>query len=271
MCYSQGGTYEEGVENIKGAIRLHVEDRLTSHNMRKIASHLVTFSAAICFLITPAFGFCLQPHGSVACDFLNSDAVFTGRVISVRSVQWETDDATNDYDYRLSVLQLFRGPHEKIIEVYTANDSGGYYLDVGKEYLIFASSNNEKRLEISNCDDSAPLSEAEDIISQIEKIAVPRDAIVEGQVALYQIPADQGLAGAQIVIRSGGKTYTTTTDEKGWFRIHVPPGAYSAEVKATPAHPITNYDLSYDGPGRFAVKAGRCAGLQFVANSRYKY
>ena len=27
-CYSQGGSYEEAVENIKDAIRLHLEDRL---------------------------------------------------------------------------------------------------------------------------------------------------------------------------------------------------------------------------------------------------
>ncbi len=27
-CYSQGNTYEEAVENIKDAIRLHIEDRL---------------------------------------------------------------------------------------------------------------------------------------------------------------------------------------------------------------------------------------------------
>ncbi len=27
-CYTQGGTYEEAYENIKDAIRLHVEDRL---------------------------------------------------------------------------------------------------------------------------------------------------------------------------------------------------------------------------------------------------
>ena len=27
-CYSQGDSYEEAVENIKDAIRLHVEDRL---------------------------------------------------------------------------------------------------------------------------------------------------------------------------------------------------------------------------------------------------
>ena len=27
-CYSQGATYEEAVENIKDAIRLHIEDRM---------------------------------------------------------------------------------------------------------------------------------------------------------------------------------------------------------------------------------------------------
>lgn len=29
-CYTQGDTYEEALENIKDAIRLHVEDRLES-------------------------------------------------------------------------------------------------------------------------------------------------------------------------------------------------------------------------------------------------
>ena len=29
-CYSQGDTYEQAVENIKDAVRLHIEDRLAS-------------------------------------------------------------------------------------------------------------------------------------------------------------------------------------------------------------------------------------------------
>ena len=29
-CYSQGDTYEEVIENIKNAIRLHIEDRIES-------------------------------------------------------------------------------------------------------------------------------------------------------------------------------------------------------------------------------------------------
>ena len=30
VCYSQGDTYEEAVENIKDAIRLHLQDRIAS-------------------------------------------------------------------------------------------------------------------------------------------------------------------------------------------------------------------------------------------------
>jgi len=30
-CYSQGDTYEEALENIKDAIKLHIEDRLESN------------------------------------------------------------------------------------------------------------------------------------------------------------------------------------------------------------------------------------------------
>ncbi len=37
-CYSQGGTYEEAVENIKDAIRLHIEDRLADGE--EIPEHL---------------------------------------------------------------------------------------------------------------------------------------------------------------------------------------------------------------------------------------
>ena len=29
-CYSQGDTYEEAIENIKDAIRLHIEDRVAN-------------------------------------------------------------------------------------------------------------------------------------------------------------------------------------------------------------------------------------------------
>jgi len=42
-CYSQGDTYEEALENIKDAIRLHIEDRL--ENGEEIpAPELISFT-----------------------------------------------------------------------------------------------------------------------------------------------------------------------------------------------------------------------------------
>lgn len=42
-CYTQGGTFEEVMEHIKDAIRLHVEDRLAS-NEPIVTSEVVSLS-----------------------------------------------------------------------------------------------------------------------------------------------------------------------------------------------------------------------------------
>lgn len=208
----------------------------------------------------------------MACNFLNSDAVFTGKVVHVRAVA-DTEGFTDGWYYELQVLQLFRGLHDSVIEVYTGNDTGRYPLELGQEYLIFAYF-YEKKLEIDNCGDSQPLSEAREAIRQIEKISFPKDGIVEGKVALenqHRIPADRGLPGVQIFVHGQDKTYSLTTDDRGWFRIHVPPGVYSAEAKSIPTHRIVAFDLSYDQPKRFTVRTGRCAELQFVADPVHTY
>jgi predicted RNase H-like HicB family nuclease len=48
-CYSQGSTYEEAIENIKDAIRLHVEDRLANGEEvpEKISVSLSTVEVAV--------------------------------------------------------------------------------------------------------------------------------------------------------------------------------------------------------------------------------
>jgi len=226
------------------------------------------------FLATPASGFCFQPHPSVACNFLNSDAVFTGRVISVRPT--EKDGSIDGYYYRLSVLQLFRGPHEKIIEVYTGNDSGGYYLDSGKEYLIFAST-SKGELQIGNCDDSAPLSEASQTIRELKRLRIPKDAEIEGRISFE---AEGGIdfsrspyAGTHVnrmhvVIRGTAKTYTVTCNHAGWFRLHVPPGNYSADIQPVAHWSIHPFDLSIDDPDHFVASTGHCSGLQFIASPK---
>ncbi|MBI4723354.1 MAG: type II toxin-antitoxin system HicB family antitoxin [Candidatus Stahlbacteria bacterium] len=42
-CYTQGDTYEEALENIEDAIKLHIEDRLAEHiSIPKVDSVSVT-------------------------------------------------------------------------------------------------------------------------------------------------------------------------------------------------------------------------------------
>lgn len=183
----------------------------------------------------------------------------------------QTVNGGDAFEYRVSVLRLFRGPHNKVIDVYTGNDSGGYPLDLGREYLFFAYTYKDQ-LWISNCDDSVPLSEAKELTREIQAIAIPSDAIIEGRVILNYVPSNKGVAGIKILVRGEHRTYRWTTDQEGWFHLHVPPGPYSVEAESTPADRIVAYDLNYGGnPNKFVVKAGRCAGFEFVANPIYKY
>ncbi len=47
-CYSQGDTYEEAVENIKDAIKLHIEDRLSGgEEIPQVSVSLSTVEIAV--------------------------------------------------------------------------------------------------------------------------------------------------------------------------------------------------------------------------------
>jgi predicted RNase H-like HicB family nuclease len=47
-CYSQGDTYEEAVENIKDAVRLHIEDRLADgEEIPQVSVSLSTIEIAV--------------------------------------------------------------------------------------------------------------------------------------------------------------------------------------------------------------------------------
>lgn len=229
---------------------------------------LTSLCCLLLFFSAPAFGFCFEPHPTVVCDFLNSDVVFSGKVLSVQTV-----NGGDGWRYRLKVLRLFRGPRNKVIDVYTGNDSGRYPLDLKGEYLIFAYKYKDQ-LTIDNCGNSAPLSEAKDLIREIQGITIHRDGIIEGRIVQNYVSFNKskGAPGIKVLIYGKGKTYRLITDQQGWFQLHVPPGQYSAEAESTPAHPIVAYDLNYGGNSkRFVVKAGRCAGFEFVVNPIYRY
>ena len=117
-------------------LRMILATRSTSRICQVLKSPFILSFGAL-FLALPASGFCLEPSPTVTCDFLNSDAVFVGNVISVRTEVGE-DGFIDGRFYRVRVERVFRGPRVGVMQVYTSNDNGRFTLDVGKEYLLFA-------------------------------------------------------------------------------------------------------------------------------------
>jgi hypothetical protein len=224
--------------------------------------------ACVCLFSTlPSFGFCPEPNPTVACEFLNSDAVFVGKVISAQAVS-PRGKQLDGWLYDISTQELFRGSQTQVVKVFTENSSGSFLLDVGKQYLIFAGE-LDGRLTITNCGNSALLSKAQDAIRELRRLEIPEDAAIEGRISFSGIP-DSGTheSGIEIVVRSDKGTFRTTSDRNGWFHLHVPPGLYSAEVQQTPRWTIVPYDLSYDNPNHFDARKGHCSALQFNAHSK---
>jgi len=233
---------------------------------RAICACLFFCCSAVLFFTTPAFGFCFQPNPSVSCEFLDSDAVFVGKVISIRAVPG--GQFTDGWYYRLQVEQRFRGPRAATIEVYTGNDSGRFPLQLGHQYLLFATAYKD-RLEIADCGNSALFSEAKGAIRELEKLKIPKDARIEGRISFSGIPGNgPHESGVYVVIRGKGRTYSAISNRDGWFRLHLPPGQYSATAQQIPHWSIIPYDLSYDDPEHFVARKGHCSGLQFVATAK---
>jgi hypothetical protein len=228
---------------------------------------IFAFACVYLFSTLPSFGFCPQPNPTVACEFLNSDAVFVGKVISARAVS-PRGKQLDGWLYDLSTQELFRGSQTQVVEVFTENSSGSFLLDVGKRYLIFANE-LDGRLTITNCGNSALLLKAQDAIRELRRLEISKDAAIEGRISFSGIP-DTGTheLGVEIVVRSDKGTFKTTSDRNGWFHLHVPPGEYSAEVLQTPRWVIVPYDLSYDNPDHFDARKGHCSALQFIARSK---
>jgi hypothetical protein len=206
---------------------------------------------------------CLQPHPKANAEFFHSDAVFIGTVISQESISVDPD--LDGSKYRMTVQKVFRGAQRDSIEVVSWNDSGRFPLDVGKQYLLFASQ-SKGRFEIGNCGNSALLSDAAGVILQIEGISkAGHTGEIEGRIISYSANAD--LSGIRAIARRGRKSISALTGKDGRFDMRVPAGKYSLTA-ISPNYSVVAFDLSYDSPGDFTVYDGGAVELQFVASRK---
>ncbi len=151
-----------------------------------LAKVIVVASIGVLFSV-PTSGFCYQPDPTLRCEFLNSDAVFIGTVISTRDEPARGNDDTDGWIYTLTVERLFRGPSSKTIEVYTENASARVPLTNGKAIPALLASRVYRRLKIVwlRSNSSAPLLRAQRIpFKQLERNKNPKDALIEGRIRI---------------------------------------------------------------------------------------
>jgi hypothetical protein len=175
------------------------------------------------------------------------------------------DASPDGWFYTLSVQKTFRGSSSKTIEVYTENANARFPLEVGKQYLLFANK-FRGRFEITSCGNSASLSDAKDSVAALEGLVIPDDALIEGHLSLSRKDRGAQTENVVVVIRGYGGTFKAVSDSDGWFRLHVPPGKYSATVQQTAGPTFIPSNDSVDNPEHFVARKGHCSGLQLLGD-----
>jgi hypothetical protein len=79
----------------------------------------------------------LYAKTSIEQEFSNAALVIRGGVIRLSDIQISGPDEEFGIRYEIHPLRSFKGRPPSIMYLFTRQDSGGFYLDVGSEYLLF--------------------------------------------------------------------------------------------------------------------------------------
>jgi hypothetical protein len=219
--------------------------------------HLAAIAiVALCVFPRYAFGSCGVPEIRATGEYYQSDAVFTGTVLSA-----QYSGVAGGY-YRLRVSRVFRGPIQAEIAVYTDSGDTRFPLEKDRTYLLFAYK-SDRGLEIDSCGNSSLLSRASESIRRIEAIPhAPPYGVIEGWV----VPKRDGrdMSGVRVTVNGRSRNYTAITDKDGWFHFRAPVGAYKLDFSSREYYLNTGDFFRYD-PHHFILHAGETASLQVVS------
>jgi hypothetical protein len=81
----------------------------------------------------------LYAKTTIEQEFQDSKFVVLGTVLSSREIPIPDNDlnAESGVIYRIRINQVFKGRAPSVIANYSERNSGGFYLDVGTQYLLF--------------------------------------------------------------------------------------------------------------------------------------
>ena len=141
-----------------------------------------------------------------------------------------------------------------------------YPFEVGEQYLIYLRRRSDGRWTTSACAGTKPIGKATADLDYFAGLsAAAPDARVFGSVTRAvpdaSVPAGIGTRpapGVRVAVTGAAVRLTLTSDDKGEFDVHVPPGEY------TVAPVVASTVKAYNAPAHISVRAYACAPLRFT-------
>ena len=173
-----------------------------------------------------------REYGTPICaQFGRADAVFVGQVASLKRLKYKPD---NTYTYVMAdfvVQEAFRGVTGRRVGVGVAtNTPCTPKFEKGKRYLVYASLDEAKnQLFTGMCSGTGPAGELSEAVKELRKLAQGQsEESISGRILRFQY---EGLAGIKVEATKAGETFTTVTDNYGYFSLPaVRSGSFDVKV-----------------------------------------
>ena len=214
-------------------------------------------------LTNTGWSLCPEPAPRPCTLFFHSEAVFIGTVIHAHEQQGDKrhDDGVR---YIIRVSKWFKGKLKRQAIVFTERNSGGEYLDIGKEYLIFASKGDKAHALVIGCRQTFTGEQQAIAIKELAALAnAGPSGVISGGVYESSNLASP-IAGVTGRITSPVAKFVFKTDKNGRFLQTVPAGAYRVKVNEGTKQKFEAYFISLDNPESIRISAGQCVDLAFV-------
>ena len=172
-------------------------------------------------------------HGTPLCaSFWRHDAVFVGRLVSIKSLKTKPDDIYQYVALHFVVEEPFRGVLSKRVVVGTSTGSiCDKKFEKGNRYLVFASLDTETNQLFTGgiCSPGGRVDYAGEALSELRKITTQNVAETISGKVVRQIY--QGLPGIKVRVEGNGTTLETTSSKWGQFSFTLPgPGQYKVSA-----------------------------------------
>lgn len=204
-----------------------------------------------------------MPQPRLVCaEYFRSRVVVEATLLpNVKAVHSPDDpEGIERFIYTLHTRSVLRGNIGTSFLVSEMNASGRatFGWTPGTTYLLFLTYSPAERVWVlDGCGNSGPLEKSGIALAEIRRLrSTHGNGRIEGGLDNVLIQ------GIHVMAISKAGSFRAETDEKGHFKIKVPPGHYRLIVR-DPELAFVPMDLSYENPRSIRVTQGACAQVQF--------